>query len=522
MTLSADLAAFARYTVGLPRFLAHTVGPDEVRRRLRWRLEAREENLIALLERAVYARPSSPYRALLEHAGAELGDVADLVREEGVEGALERLHGIGVYVSLEEFRGRRPIKRGRLELATRPEDFDNPLVSRVSTTRTGGSRSPGRRVGIDFAHRELGVEHYSLVLQTFDLAQRPAGIWRAAPPGAAGLAAVIGAAKAGAPMQRWFSPSRLSDRPRELLLTAYSVFGGRLARRRLPWPAHVPVDRAETVARWLAKQKSNGAPALLSTTSSSGVRACLAAREHGLDISDTFFRFGGEPYTAGKARVVEEAGCRAVSNYSMTEVGRIGNACAAPTALDDLHLLIDHLGVIRRERTLAGRSIGVLTFTSLLPSAPKLMLNVESDDYGVVERRSCGCLLGGLGLDLHVHGVRSYEKLTSEGMTFVGSDLIELVDELLPRRFGGDATDYQLVEEEVDGLPEVRIVVSPRVGEIAEGEVVTLVLEKLGEGSGYKRMMADVWRTGGMLRVVRHEPYTTGSAKILPLHVVGG
>jgi hypothetical protein len=522
MSAAADLRAFARYTVGLPRFLGRMLGPDEVRQRVRQRLEARETNLMAMLERGVFARSESPYRRLLDHVGAQIGDVASLVREEGVEGALERLHNAGVYISLDEFRGRRPIVRPGLEIPTRPEDFDNPLVTSGLVTRTGGSRGSGRRVGVDFAHRELGAEYYSLVLQTFGLVQRPAGIWRAAPPGAAALSAVVGAAKVGAPIERWFSPSRVSKHPRELLLTAYSILGGSLARRRLPWPEYVPVDRAETVARWLAGAKQAGEAALLSTTSSSGVRTCLAARDHGLDIADTFFRFGGEPYTPGRARVIEEAGCRAVSNYSMTEIGRVGNACGTPAALDDLHLLIDHLGVIQGQRNLDGKSIGVLIFTSLLPSAPKLMLNVESDDYGTLATRSCGCLLGELGLELHVHGVRSYEKLTSEGMTFVGSDLIDLVDELLPGRFGGEPTDYQLVEEEVDGLPEVKIVVSPRVGEVEEGEVVAAVLAKLREGSGYRQMMADIWRTGDMLRVVRREPYTTGSAKILPLHVVSG
>ena len=82
------------------------------------------------------------------------------------------------------------------------------------------------------------------------------------------------------------------------------------------------------------------------------------------------------------------------------------------------------------------------------------MLNVESDDYGVLERRHCGCPLDAAGLDLHMHTIRSWEKLTSEGMTLGGADLIRLVEEILPARFGGAPTDWQLVEEEEEGLPE--------------------------------------------------------------------
>jgi hypothetical protein len=518
--VKSDAIAFARYARGLPRFLRHPLGQDEARARVKRRLEARAENFLAVVENAIFAQRTSPYRRLLEHAGVELGDLAALVRAEGVEGALERLHGAGVYVTVDEFKGRRPIVRGDLTLPTRAEDFDNPLVTRAFETRTGGSRGTPRRIGFDFAHLAGQAIYRSLFLQAFDVADKPGAVWRAAPPGSAGLGAVIGSAKVGRPVERWFSPSRVTDHARELLLTAYSVLGGRLARTRVAWPEFVPVDRAQIVARWLAAKKHEGIPALLNTTSSSGVRVCLAARDQGFDIAGTFFRFGGEPYTPGRAEVVARAGCRAVSNYSMTEIGRVGTACAAPNALDDLHLTIDQLGVIQRERALDGRSVSALVYTTLLSSAPKLMLNVESDDYGTLETRPCGCLLGELGLNVHVHGVRSYEKLTSEGMTFLGSDLIALVDEILPARFGGNPTDYQLVEEEVDGLPEVRIVVSPRVGELDEGDVVTVVLAKLEEGPRYRRMMAGVWRTGEMVRVVRREPYTTGAAKILPLHVL--
>ena len=51
-----------------------------------------------------------------------------------------------------------------------------------------------------------------------------------------------------------------------------------------------------------------------------------------------------------------------------------------------------------------------------------------------------------LGYTTHIHTIRSWEKLTSEGMTFCGHDLIRLIEEVLPARFGGRPTDYQFVE----------------------------------------------------------------------------
>jgi hypothetical protein len=148
------------------------------------------------------------------------------------------------------------------------------------------------------------------------------------------------------------------------------------------------------------------------------------------------------------------------------------------------------------------------------------MLNVESDDYGVIIERSCGCPLDALGFHQHIHSIRSYEKLTSEGMNFIGSDLISLLEEVLPTSFGGNPTDYQFVEEENDGLPKVSIIVSPRVGNVDETKIINTVLQALRLYNGANKMMVDFWKKGDTLRVVRCEPYATSVSKILPLHIL--
>jgi hypothetical protein len=188
--------------------------------------------------------------------------------------------------------------------------------------------------------------------------------------------------------------------------------------------------------------------------------------------------------------------------------------------LDEVHLGIDRLGVIQRERDAAGIRVGALLFTTLLPTSAKVLLNYESGDYGVVTERDCGCPIGELGFDRHLHTIRSYEKLTSEGMNFVGSDLLQLVEDVLPRRFGGGPSDYQLVEEEVGGLPRVSVVVSPRLGPLDDEAVVSTVLETLGSGPAYKDMMASFWNTGHTLQVVRREPHATSSGKVPAFHIL--
>jgi hypothetical protein len=207
----------------------------------------------------------------------------------------------------------------------------------------------------------------------------------------------------------------------------------------------------------------------------------------------------------------------------MAELGNIGMGCAAPGELDDVHLLTDKIAVIQRRKQVGGGEldVGALVYTTILPSSPKLMLNVESDDYGVLEDRSCGCAVGEAGFTKHLSGIRSYEKLTSGGVTFLGTELLRLVEEVLPGRFGGYPTDYQLAEEEEGGLPRVNIVISPRVGDVDEETVLNTVYRALLSYPGGD-VMSERWQQGGMLRVVRREPYTTASAKILPLHILKG
>ena len=166
-----------------------------------------------------------------------------------------------------------------------------------------------------------------------------------------------------------------------------------------------------------------------------------------------------------------------------------------------------------------GQKINANVYTTLLPACPKFMLNVESDDYGILERRQCGCLMGELGYDLHFHTIRSYEKLTSEGMNFIGSDLIRIVEEFLPKRFGGYPTDYQFLETEENGLPKVNLVISPRVGRIAENAVVAAVIDSLNAFPGSSDDYAERWREGNTFHVLRQEPSSTGASKGLALPV---
>ena len=120
----------------------------------------------------------------------------------------------------------------------------------------------------------------------------------------------------------------------------------------------------------------------------------------------------------------------------------------------------------------------------------------------MLERRSCGCPLGALGLDLHAHTIRAVAKITSGGVSILHAELLELVERTLPTRFGGSPSDYQLVETEEQGIPRVDVYVSPRVGPVAERDVVDTVLAAVAEGPTWRAMVAGWWEDGDTVRVV--------------------
>ena len=523
LSLRAEIGLSLRFLRDYPRFLQTPLTPNECRRRINTKIASREASFLEIIDRAVFRRPDSPYHRLMQSAGIEPQRIKEWVDRLGIEGTLATLYNAGVYLSLDEFKGRKPILRRGIKITAQPRDFDNPLTTNHFVCQTGGSRSSGKRIYLDLSHYTQEAVYDYFFLQAHDLMDRPHALWRPTPPHGAGIKGLLSRAKLGMAVDKWFTQNDWKPTPRKWkhsLMTALAVYGGRLVGQGLAAPEHVHLNDAWRVARWLADQKKRGRTAWLNTNAASGVRVCMAALENNIDLSGTLFRFGGEPFTSSKARVVTDTGARAVCHYNMGEVGLIGIACAAPAMVDDVHILSDKIAVIQKAKTLTeGRKVKANIYTTLLPTCPKFMLNVESDDYGILERRSCGCLMGELGYDLHFHTIRSYEKLTSEGMNFLGSDLIRIVEEILPQRFGGFPTDYQFLETEENGLPKVNLVVSPRIGRIAEDVVLATVIESLNAFPGSSDDFAERWREGGTLRVLRQEPSRTSASKVLALHV---
>jgi hypothetical protein len=297
---------------------------------------------------------------------------------------------------------------------------------------------------------------------------------------------------------------------------------GRLRGSAVPLPEHVPLDEAWRVAEWMSMRAAAGQHAYVSASASSVVRICHAARERKLDISGSVFRVGGEPYTEGKQQVVASSGARTFSGWSLSECGPVAGGCARMDAVDDMHLLLGKIAVLQRPVRMKADSGTVEAFhlTTLRCETPKIMLNVDSGDYGMVSRRRCGCALEDLGLGVHVYGIRNYEKLTTRGMHIPGAAILELVEDVLPRLHGGASTSYQFVEEADAAESHIAIVVSRSVPNLDEEALLRDVRAFLARKSKGQRMMMDIWEQGKDLRVVRAEPHTTSTGKTPPLRVL--
>lgn len=525
MNILADLQMYGRFAWGLRDFLRHRLSLEEARAIVQRRLAERENNFLRLVERGIFGYPKSPYLPLLKRAGCELGDIQSMVRTRGLEKTLLALREAGVYVTFEEFKGREPIVRDGQVFQVKARDFNNPYLSHYYQAESGGSTGAGTRVDIDLDHIAAQAPLIMLAYEAHGLLDVPTGIWRGILPDSSGISNILYAAYIGNIPQKWFSPVVFQDlRPalKNRLATQYILLMGRLFGVSFPRPEPVRLDQALVVARWAAETAKRHGKCLFRSQVSMALRVCVAASEAGLDLTGITFMGGGEPPTPGKVRVITSTGAHWIPSYVFTEAGRVGIGCVQPLDGNDLHFLKDNLALIQYPRLVPGTGITVpaFNFTSLLPTAPKLMLNVEADDYGEIEHRSCGCLLEAYGFTEHLRHVRSFRKLTGEGVTLIGSEMLYILEEVLPARFGGSPLDYQLLEEEDErGFTRLSLLVSPKIPLTDETKVMEVVLEAMGQSGAAADSARAIWQQAKTLQVKRQEPVWTARGKLMPLHL---
>jgi len=517
------LKMYARFAAELPSFLCNPITLADAEAMVRRGMEERESNFLRLVERGVLSRPQSPYARLMRVARCEPGDLKALVESRGLEHTLGTLREAGVYITFEEFKGREPVVRHGESFAVTPADFDNPYLRKSYEAQTSGSTGAGTRVAHDLDHLAAQSAHFMLLCHAHDILDAPMVIWRGVLPDGDGMHNVLRSCRHGRVPVKWFGSALRGD-PKPELRFRLANFGmvaiARMVGVAVPWPENVAIEDAAVVARYIAGQIRQHKRCLVSLAVSRALRVSIAAQKEGLDLSGTAFMIAGEPPTPAKVAGIRASGASCFPTYGFAEGGRIAMGCANPMGDNDLHVLRDAFEVLPFERMVPGSDLRVkaLNVTSLLLSTPKILLNTEIDDFGVVEKRSCGCPLERLGYDLHVRDIHSFRKLTGEGMTLVGSEMIDILERVLPAKFGGSALDYQLMEEEdASGFTRLILLMGANTRPAEEAEMRQVILDSLAGSS----MMADgvrkIWRQTGTIQVRRGEPRLNGRGKLMPL-----
>ena len=357
----------------------------------------------------------------------------------------------------------------------------------------------------------------------------PVANWFPVFPGAPGFNSSLRFAHIGNPVRRWFSQVA-EDQVRvkwEKRLGTKAIFAiHRLSGVPLAEPEYVGLLDAHRVAKWAAEALQENEHCVVYTFASSAVRVCNAATELNLNLKGAKFFVTGEPLTEHKKNEIQAVGATAVPVYGISEAGVIAAGCDQPHPVPDhCHLYKDTTAVIRHQQMVPNFDISLeaYLFTTLLYESPKLLLNVGMGDFGNLSLERCNCRFGELGFDTKLSHIRSYEKLTGEGVTFVDLDVAQIIEKDLPDTFGGRSTDYQLVEEEeADGFTHLHLLVSPRLDKIDEIKILDkfmTLLRTSEHNPEWAQSGVEMWRQAGMVQVKRDHPISTRGGKILPFHL---
>lgn len=478
----------------------------------------RSERFLTSIDEMVWPFAGSPTRQLLIGAGLEPGDVHALVADRGLDDALGALRDAGVYVSYEEYQGRTDARRGSATFSFQPPDFFNPTQKADYMATTGGSRGAGTPVELSWAWQRYQGLKGPIQNEVNRGGSAPIAVWLPVFPSAAGFGAVVKQAAGGKAPVRWFSqiPTDISGiSTHKQLVNRFLPALNALTRSGLPSPEYVPTDDPEPVVRWLRDTVAAQGGALIVGYASSITAAARWAVDRGIDLTGVVAMPASEPVTAGKLAAMRAAGMRPYSGYAFVPEGVVAMSC--DRCEDEEYHLWDHeVALTSRTRTREdGAEVAAFLWTSLSPEAPRVLVNVENDDYGVVRHGvECGCGYGQLGLRTRVADIRGISKVVAAGISLDGETFDRLVEIALPARLGGGPGDYQFVEEEGPSGTVVSLRIHPRLGAVDDDAALALVRDEL-KATENGVLAARVWTAGDGLRVVRAPAASTKAGKTL-------
>jgi len=470
-----------------------------------------------LLQRTIFADPEHPYACMFALADCSHGDLSQEVRRHGLDATLKRLRGAGVHLTHDEFKGAAKIVRDGQVIEAPAGCFANPLIQGWFGGSSAGSRSAGTVTMTGTEHLAHLSAYQALTIKEYDLKKRAYVIVRPTLPAVAGILLCVLHARLLPDCGPWFSfGGTLKDSAHYRVLTRYIVALARWHGGYDPWPRTLPHNDFRKVAQDIANRKKRGVLSTLQAVASTGVRVAAAAIEANLDIAETAFISGGEALTEGKRRVLEAAGIRPQPSYWVSEIGQIGQSCAEMRTGNQVHIFQDSVAVINHPHLVPGSdsTVSALLLTSLFPFTP----HVEMADAGEIVDEPCNCTYSRIGFHRRIRDIFSYGKLTGQGMTLVGTDIVRILEVDLPENFGGSAADYQLVEREGPKQTELALRVRPTVPLTSKDDLREYFLRVLRSHYG-GALASRVWDHSEGFSVEIGAPLENKAGKILPLHL---
>jgi hypothetical protein len=485
-------------------------------------LERREARWLRLIRGAVFEQPGSPYSDLFRLAGCSFSDLEETVRRRGLESALTELASAGVYLVHDELKAKTPLVRSGVTISCGKDSFENPFLKRGIPARSTGRFRAGTESTVSTACRMHRASYQLLKIREFGLDRRFLIQLKPLLPGAAGLGQALVLPRLGVPVRRWYavggtSHDSLHYRVATDLLVAVSRLGGVGAT----FPVLLKSNDFHPVAKLVADRSRAGDSCVVASFASPAVRVVQASQERDLDISGTTFLVSGEALTPAKIQMITSAGCKAFSIYHVSEIGPLGYACRSMENENRVHLFHDSVAAITRLRRAPHADVDVesLLYTTLLPTSPKILINADLDDTGRIGSAHCSCVYRRVGFDRQISGVESIGKLTGHGMSLAGTEIVALLESVLPQRFGGAPGDFQLVELERMGETRIELRITPRLGIRSTEQVRRLFLKELRH-CWAGRLGSRVLRDTDAVQVVFEEPFRTSGGKVHPLHLL--
>jgi hypothetical protein len=493
--------------------------PEQV---LRDQLARRTEGFLSQVREFVFGDPCHPYHIMFQMAGCEFGDLEHSVRKIGLESTLAQLRSAGVYLLHDEIKGKSPIVRHGREIQGKFDSFLKPGLGGNWVVRTSGSRSAGTFTPINVAFRTHRDCYEVMMAREFRLADSDAVFILPILPAAYPISRVGMMHRLNHPVGRWFAAGgTVRDAAHYRAITRLLVLESKLLGVRAPWPEYLPPNDFSPVVRYLESELTRGRKLNVWSITSPAVRVAAAALEMGIRLEGVDFIVSGEALTDAKRRTIEKSGAGILATYFVIEIGTVGYACRQMRG-NCVHIFDDGVAVISVDRKAPLTEIVVpsLHFTTLLPANPRLLINAEFDDTGIISETTCDCEFARIGFRKQIDQIWSFSKLTGYGTTLVGSDIVRVLEEVLPKQFGGSPIDFQLVETEAGRQTRMILRVHPRLANVKIGEVRAVFLEEIRKMYGGALTVRD-WSHGDAFEVIRKEPATTSTGKVLPLHLLG-